>query len=94
MDKLPWIVHLEQVETSYLLLATLAGLGLAAGVLYQIGLIGWVLRGLGSWCRGGIRDGLPALGALCSRGPRGRCSWPSSSGSSSWVGWPVGRCRA
>ena len=30
---------------------------MAAGVLYQIGLIGWVLRGLGLVVRGGIRKG-------------------------------------
>ena len=50
-------VVLDHVHSSYLLLATLAGLGLAAGVLYRIGLIGWVLRGLGLVVRGGIRGG-------------------------------------
>ena len=50
-------VDLERVRSSYLLLATLAGLALAAGVLFQIGLIGWVLRGLGLVIRVGIREG-------------------------------------
>ena len=49
--------YLEHVHTSYLLLGTLAGTVLAAGILYQIGLIGWVLRGLGMIVRGGIRRG-------------------------------------
>ena len=57
MDNSSWFVNLEQTHTSYLLLATLAVTGLAAGILYQIGLIGWVLRGLGMVVRGGIRSG-------------------------------------
>ena len=38
------------------------GTGLAAGVLYRIGLIGWVLRGLGIVVRGRHPERLPALG--------------------------------
>src|SRR3954451_11606337 len=52
-----WFVELEHIHPSSLLLATLAGLTLAAGVLYQVGLIGWALRGLGLVVRGGIREG-------------------------------------
>src|SRR3954462_10681550 len=57
MNASSWFVELERVHSSYLLLAMLAGLALAAGVLYQVGLIGWVLRGLGLVVRGGIREG-------------------------------------
>ena len=57
MNTSSWFAELEHVHSSYLLLATLAGMVLAAGVLYQIGLIGWVLRGLGMVVRGGIRQG-------------------------------------
>ena len=62
MDNSSWFAKLEQTQTSYLLLAMLAVTVLAAGILYQIGLIGWVLRGLGMIVRGGIRRRLPALG--------------------------------
>lgn len=51
------LAELEHVPSSYLLLATLAGLGLAAGVLHRVGLIGWILRGLGQAVRRGIRKG-------------------------------------
>ena len=57
MDNSSWFAKLEQTQTSYLLLATLASTVLAVGILYQIGLIGWVLRGLGMIVRGGIRSG-------------------------------------
>ena len=57
MDNSSWFANLEQTQTSYLLLGTLAVTVLAAGILYQIGLIGWVLRGLGMIVRGGIRSG-------------------------------------
>ena len=57
MDNTSWFAKLEQAQTSYLLLGTLAVTVLVAGILYQIGLIGWVLRGLGRIVRGGIRSG-------------------------------------
>ncbi len=57
MDNFSWFASLEHVSTSYLLLGTLAVTALAAGILYQIGVIGWVLRGLGMIVRGGIRSG-------------------------------------
>src|SRR4051794_27576237 len=52
-----WIIELDRAHSSYLLLATLVGLGLAAGVLYRIGLIGGALRALGLVVRIGIRGG-------------------------------------
>src|SRR5690242_3904170 len=64
-------VDLERLRSSYLLLATLAGRALAAGVLYQIGLIGWVLRGLGLMIRGGIREGFRVWERLLAW-----ASWP------------------
>jgi hypothetical protein len=57
MDISSWFTKLEQTQTSYLLLAALTVTVLAAGTLFQIGLIGWVLRGLGMIVRGGIRSG-------------------------------------
>ncbi len=52
-----WFARLERVDTSYLLLATLAGTALAASILYQIGLIGWALRAIGLVVRECIRRG-------------------------------------
>jgi HEAT repeat protein len=52
-----WFIDLDQVHSSYLLLATLTFLVLAAGALFRIGLIGWVLRGLGFTVRCSIRRG-------------------------------------
>jgi HEAT repeat protein len=57
MNRSSWFVVPDRVHSSYLLLATLVGLGMTAGVLYRIGLIGWVLRVLGLVVRGGIRGG-------------------------------------
>jgi hypothetical protein len=57
MDKSSWFAKLEQTQTSYLLLAVLTLTAVAAGILYQIGVIGWLLRGLGLIVRGGIRRG-------------------------------------
>ena len=70
-----WFARLEQTHSSYLLLAMLAVIVSAAGVLYQVGVMGWVLRGSGPGGARGDRQGLPALGALCSHGLRGRYSW-------------------
>ena len=71
MDNSTWFVNLEQSETSYLLLATLAVTGLAAGILHQIGLIGWILRCLGTIVRGGIRSGFRLWESLLAW-----ASWP------------------
>ena len=57
MTNSSWFASLEHVHTSYLLLGTLAVTVLAAGILYQIEVIGWGLRGLGTIVRGGIRSG-------------------------------------
>jgi hypothetical protein len=57
MDTSGWFARLERTQTSYLLLETLAGVVAAAVILYQVGVIGWVLRGLGHVVRGGIERG-------------------------------------
>ena len=57
MNTSSWFARLEQAQPSYLLLATLAGIVLAAGILYQIGVIGWVLRVLSLVVRAAIRKG-------------------------------------
>jgi len=66
-----WFVDLDRVHSSYLLLATLAGLVLAAGVLHRIGLIGRALRALGLVVRGGIRGGFRLWERLLAWAP-----WP------------------
>ena len=71
MDASSWIAVLERADTSYLLLATLAGIMVSAGVLYQLGLIGWVLRGVGLVVRGAIRAGFLLWERLL-----GWASWP------------------
>src|SRR4051812_34065906 len=57
MNHSSWFAKLEQTHTSYLLLALLTATVVAAGVLYRIGPIGWVLRGLGMIVSGSIRGG-------------------------------------
>jgi hypothetical protein len=57
MDTSSWFVRLEQAQTSYLLLATLVGIAAAAAILYQVGIMGWVLRGLGYVVRRAIEQG-------------------------------------
>ena len=52
-----WFARLEQAQTSYLLLATLTGTGIAVGALYRLGVVGWALRVLGHAVRGGIENG-------------------------------------
>ena len=71
MDNSSWFSRLEHVHTSYLLLGTLAGTVLAAGILYQVGVIGWVLRGVGLVVRGSIREGFRLWERLFAR-----VSWP------------------
>src|SRR5438046_1830338 len=66
-----WSVDLDQIHSSYLVLATLAALGLAAGVLYLTGLVGRALRGLGFVVGGGIQHGFLLWERLLSWAP-----WP------------------
>ena len=57
MNTSSWFARLEQTQTSYLLLAILAVTAAAAAILYQVGVMGWVLRGLGHVVRAGIGKG-------------------------------------
>jgi HEAT repeat protein len=52
-----WLINLDQMESSYLLLGTLAALGVAAGVLFQVGVVGWLIRVLGFAVDWGMRHG-------------------------------------
>ncbi len=67
----PWFAGLERADPSYLLLTTLAVIILSAGVLYQAGLVGWVLRGVGLAVRGCIRTGFRSWERLLAW-----ASWP------------------
>ncbi|HKI30664.1 MAG TPA: HEAT repeat domain-containing protein [Gemmataceae bacterium] len=66
-----WFIDLDQVHSSYLLLATLVALGLAAGVLFRVGLMGWLFRALGFVIGAGIRRGFLLWERLLSW-----ASWP------------------
>src|SRR4051794_14112277 len=57
MDNPRWLIDLDRVHSSYLVLATLGLLGVVAGVLFQVGLLGWLLRAIGAAVRWGIRAG-------------------------------------
>src|SRR5947209_18205001 len=52
-----WFIELDQVQSSYLLMGLLAALAVAGAVLFQLGIIGWVVGILGVVVRGGIRKG-------------------------------------
>ena len=84
-----WLSKLEHADPSYLLLATLAGTSLLAGVLHRIGLIGWVLRSVGLVVKGAIRGGLPALGASARVGFVAGVPGDRHRFSRWWAGWPV-----
>jgi HEAT repeat protein len=51
------LAELDQLHSSYLILLTLVALGLAAGVLYYLGLLGRVIGVLGVVVRGAVRCG-------------------------------------
>ncbi len=71
MDKTSFFIRLNELDSSYLVLISLAGLGVAATVLFYTGLLGWVLRGLGYVVRGSIRQGFQLWERLFAR-----ASWP------------------
>lgn len=66
-----WFIELDQVQSSYLLMLLLAALAVAGGILFQLGVIGWVVRILGVVVRGGIRKGFLLWEVLLSW-----ASWP------------------
>jgi HEAT repeat protein len=57
MGSAGWFVRLEQTQTSYLLLLTLAGIGVLVGLLYSVGVVGRALGLLGHVVRGAIENG-------------------------------------
>ena len=57
LHKPAWWIELDQLHTSYALLALLAGLGIFVGILYQTGVLGWLLGIVGYAIRGAIRNG-------------------------------------
>src|SRR5689334_18341130 len=71
MDAATWMAWLGRADPSYLLLATLAGIMVSAGLLYRVGLIGWVLRGFGHVVAWAIRRGFRLWERLL-----GWASWP------------------
>ncbi len=71
MNTPSWFVKPDQIHSSYLVLATLAGLAAAAGVLFRVGLVGWVLRTIDLLVREGIRQGFLLWERLLSWAP-----WP------------------
>ncbi|HEV3162751.1 MAG TPA: hypothetical protein VGZ22_01825 [Isosphaeraceae bacterium] len=52
-----WFVSPDQIHSSYVRLTTLAGLVAVAGVLFRIGLAGWILLAIGLAFSGGIPVG-------------------------------------
>lgn len=64
-----WQIELDQVHSSYLVLATLACFGGLAGVLYQTGILGWILRVIGLFIRNAIRFGFLAWKRMLSWAP-------------------------
>jgi HEAT repeat protein len=52
-----FLLRLNQLDSSYLILLCVFGVGLAAGVLYYTGLLGWVFLGLGYVIHSSIRNG-------------------------------------
>ncbi|WP_165250401.1 HEAT repeat domain-containing protein [Paludisphaera soli] len=56
--------RLEHVHTSWLLLGMLVGAAALAGILFQIGLVGWVLQIFGAVARTSIRGGFRTWEAL------------------------------
>ena len=51
------LIHLDHLNSSYLILLTVAGVGFAAAILFYTGLLGWALRMVGHVVRGSIRQG-------------------------------------
>ncbi|HYV39861.1 MAG TPA: HEAT repeat domain-containing protein, partial [Gemmataceae bacterium] len=55
--KQTFLIRLNQLDSSYLVLLSVAGIGIAAAIFVWTGLLGWVLRGLGHVVRHSIRRG-------------------------------------
>ena len=71
MNKQAIFVQLNQLDSSYLVLLCLGGLGFTAGILVYTGLLGWAMGGLDYVVRGSIRRGFLLWARLF-----GSVSWP------------------
>ena len=61
-----YLFDLDRLGASRLLLLTFLGIGLLAGFLFWIGLVGWVLRGVSVLIRAGVRAGFRVWRLLLS----------------------------
>ena len=52
-----FFIRLNQLDSSYLILISVAGVGLAAVLLAYTGFLGWIIRGLSFLVQGSIRGG-------------------------------------
>ena len=87
MRRPSWLIELDQVHSSYLLLGTLALAGSVLGILYQIGLLGWVIRLVGIGIRSAIRNGFLVWRRLLSW-----ATWPLFLGTVAgllFLGWAL-----
>src|SRR5690348_11951065 len=66
-----FLFDLDRVGASYLLLLTFAGLGLSAGVLFWLGVVGVVLRAVQVVIQSGVRAGFRLWARLLAS-----ASWP------------------
>jgi HEAT repeat protein len=57
MSTASFLIRLNQVDSSYLILLSVAGVVIAAAILLYTGLLGWILGGLSHVVRGSIRRG-------------------------------------
>jgi HEAT repeat protein len=57
LGKDAFLLRLDQLSSSYLVLLCLTGVGLVAGVLFYIGFIGWAVRLFSHFVRESIRNG-------------------------------------
>ena len=67
-----FLIHLNQLDSSYLVLLSLAGLGIAAAILIYTGLASWIFCVLSRIVRGSIRKGFLVWERLFAW-----ASWPS-----------------
>jgi hypothetical protein len=52
-----FLIHLNQLDSSHLVLLSVAAVGFAAAILFYTGLLGWILRLIGHVVRGSIGQG-------------------------------------
>jgi hypothetical protein len=72
MNQVDFLVHLDQLSSSYLVILFLVLVLIVAGFLFRIGLIGWVIRNFARIVRYSIRQGFEVWRKLFAW-----ASWPS-----------------